>query len=140
MKQNKTKKEIIGFTCGQFDLTHSGHYLMFEDCKKKCDYLIVGLEIDASKDRYNKHKPIQSLKERLIQIESCKYVDEVVIYRNEKQLLNLLKHINIDIRFIGEDWKGKGYTGDDLLIKVIFNKREHNYSTTNLIKRIKDEK
>ena len=132
------KKMVIGFTCSAFDLTHAGHYLMLEEVRGKCDFLIVGLQSDPSIDRKSKNKPIQTLKEREIQIKACKYVDKIVHYKTEKDLVNLLKKINPDIRFLGEDWKGKSFTGKELPIKIIFNSRGHNYSTTNLRKRIID--
>lgn len=132
----KRNKKTIGFTCGAFDITHAGHYLMFAENRAKCDFLIVGLQIDPSLDRPNKHKPIQSIKERLIQLKACKYIDKVVIYKTEKDLVKLLKKINPDVRFLGMDWKGRKFTGKELPIKVIFNTRNHNYSSSNLIKRI----
>ncbi|MEI7765631.1 MAG: adenylyltransferase/cytidyltransferase family protein [bacterium] len=130
----KINKKIIGFTCGAFDLTHAGHYLMFEEVKNKCDYLIVGLQVDPSVDRKNKHKPIQSLKERSIQLKACKYIDEIVIYKTEIGLYHLLKKLKPDIRFMGSDWKNKPNYSKDRLpeIKVIYNSRNHKYSTTNL--------
>jgi glycerol-3-phosphate cytidylyltransferase len=133
--ENKLKK-IIGFTCGAFDITHAGHYLMFEENKKKCDLLIVGLQTDPSIDRESKHKPIQSIKERLIQLKACKYIDKVFIYKTESDLIELLKKINPDVRFLGMDWKGKKFTGKELPIKVIYNNRSHNYSSSNLRERI----
>lgn len=132
----KEIKKNIGFTCGAFDITHAGHYLMFEENRKKCDFLIVGLQTDPSIDRTNKNKPIQSIKERLIQLKACKYIDKVIIYKTEKDLIKLLKKLKPDIRFIGMDWKGKDFTGKELPIKVIYNKRNHNYSSSNLRERI----
>ena len=116
------KKYKIGFTCGAFDLTHCGHYLMFKECKQQCDYLIVGLQTDPSIDRLDKNKPIQSLFERKIQLDSCKYVDKIVVYKTEKDLFKLLKKINPDVRFMGADWKGKPNYSRDLLpfMKVIY--------------------
>lgn len=133
----------VGFTCGAFDLTHSGHYLMFKEVKEQCDYLIVGLQIDPSIDRPEKHKPIQTLEERRIQLEACKYIDKIIIYKTEKDLYHLLNKLynkgRIDIRFMGEDWRGKPNYSRDLLpqIKVIYNSRNHNYSSSNLIERIR---
>ncbi len=63
----------IGFTCGSFDLTHAGHYLMFQDCKKHCDYLVVGIQSDPSLDRPEKNPPIQTVNERIIQVEACRW-------------------------------------------------------------------
>ena len=133
----KNRENLVwGFTCGAFDITHAGHYLMFAEIKKKCDFLIVGLQTDPSIDRENKHKPVQSTKERLIQLKACKYIDKVIIYKTEKDLIELLKKERPDVRFLGMDWKGKDFTGKDLPINVIFNKRDHNYSSSNLRERI----
>ncbi len=131
---NKNIKKIIGFTCGAFDLTHAGHYLMFKECKKFCDYLIVGLQTDPSIDRKNKNKPVQSLPERIIQLDSCKYIDKILVYKTEKDLIKLLKKTKIDIRFVGADWKGKNFTGKDLPIKIVYNSRNHKYSSSRLRK------
>ena len=138
----KQTKKIIGFTCGAFDLTHAGHYLMFEEVRKQCDYLVVGLQIDPSIDRKEKNKPIQSLEERFIQLKACRHIDKIIIYNTEKDLMTLLKKIKPDIRFMGEDWRNKpNYSRDRLPdMKVIYNSRDHNYSTNNLRKRIKESK
>ncbi len=125
-----------GFTCGTFDLLHAGHMLMLKEIRGGCEYLIVGLQSDPTIDRPEKNKPVETLEERMIRLEGCKYVDEVIVYNTEKELYELLKNLNPDVRFIGADWKGKSFTGDDLPINVIFNSREHNYSSTNLRKRI----
>lgn len=128
--------KIVGFTCGAFDLTHAGHYLMFEECKKHCEFLIVGLQNDPSIDRPDKHKPIQTLKERDIQVSACRDVNHIIFYETEEDLILLLRSIKPAVRIIGEDWKDKNFTGKDLPIKVIFNTRNHDYSTSNLRKRI----
>lgn len=138
MEQRKKREGIVGWTCGAFDLTHAGHYLMFEECKKQCNFLVVGLQTDPSTDRPEKHKPVQSLEERLIQLNACKWIDDIIIYHTEEQLYELLKNIvKPDIRFVGADHKGKPFTGDDLNIKVVYNSRNHNYSSSNLIERVK---
>lgn len=134
MKKDKSKGKI-GFTCSSFDLLHVGHVQMLKECKKKCDYLIVGLQVDPSEDR-DKNKPIVPLSSRHIILSSIKYVDEVICYQNEKELYELLKLINPDIRILGEDWKDKPFTGHDLDIPVIFNSRKHNFSTSKLRKQI----
>lgn len=125
----------IGFTCSSFDLIHPGHILMLKDCKNVCDYLVVGLQSDPTIDRKDKNKPIQTLKERKIMIESIKYVDKVVIYHTEQELIQLMESINPDIRIIGSDWRGKEVTGANLT-PIHWHERNHNFSTTNLRKRI----
>ena len=127
---------IKGFTCGAFDLLHPGHLLMLKEIREQCDFLVVGLQSDPSIDRVEKNKPIETLPERKIRLESCKYVDQIIEYNTEADLYELLKELKPDVRFLGEDWKGKHFTGDDLDIKVIFNNRKHDYSSTNLRERI----
>lgn len=132
------KKKIIGFTCGAMDLLHAGHVLMLKEIREQCDYLIVGLQTDPTLDRPEKQKPIETLEERIIRLEGCKYVDEIITYDTEVDLYNLLKKINPDVRFIGEDWKNKeNYSRDKLpKMKVIYNSRNHNYSSKSLRRRI----
>lgn len=124
---------IKGFTCGVLDLLHPGHLLMLKECKAQCDFLIVGLQINA---RPGKEKPIETFEERMIRLQSCKYVDKILNYDTEEDLYNLLKELRPDIRFLGDDHRGKSFTGDDLPIKVIYNSRDHDYSSTNLRARI----
>lgn len=132
----------IGFTCGAFDVLHAGHILMFQECKKVCDYLIVGLQTDPSIDRENKNKPVQSLLERQIQLNSNKYINEVVLYETEKDLENLLYTLPISIRILDRFYATKSFTGKDICaqkgIEIYYNDRFHDYSTTYLRKRILD--
>jgi glycerol-3-phosphate cytidylyltransferase len=124
----------IGFTCGSFDLIHPGHIMMLEEAKSVCDILVVGVQSDPSVDRPGKNKPIQTHEERLIMVSAVRYVDEVVSYDTEADLLLLLRKLHPDIRIIGSDHKGKEYTGHELSIKVHYNSRDHDWSTTNLRK------
>ncbi len=129
----------VGITFGAFDLCHAGHMLMFQEAKEQCDYLIVGLHSDPSLDRPGtKNRPIMSLKERQIILNSIKYIDEVVMYDTEADLLNLLKEntLGIDVRILGVEYKGKQFTGYDLPLPVYFNTRDHGYSTTELRGRV----
>ena len=131
------KKIKKGFTCSCFDLLHTGHIIMLKDAKEQCDYLVIGLQTDPTIDRPDvKHKPIQSLKERNIQLEAVKYIDKIIIYETENDLYKLLLDLNPDIRILGSDYKGKSFTGDDLDITIYYHDRNHNYSSTNLRKKI----
>ena len=126
-----------GFTCGAMDLLHAGHVLMLKDCKSRCDRLIVGLHTNPQLDRPDKNKPIQSVIERYIQLQGCTYVDEIIPYETESDLIELLNAIPIDVRFVGADWKDKPYTGHDIeKIHVEFNTRDHDYSSSGLRNRI----
>ncbi|MBL8157938.1 adenylyltransferase/cytidyltransferase family protein [bacterium] len=128
-----------GFTAGAFDLCHAGHFLMFEEAKSQCDYLIVGLHTDPTLDRPDtKNKPIMSVEERMIILKGIKYIDEVVTYETEADLYNILKEnkLGINIRILGVEYKDKPYTGRDLPLEVYYNTRGHNFSTTELRNRV----
>lgn len=127
----------IGFTCGAFDLLHAGHILMLQECKQHCDTLIIGLQTDPTIDRPEKNKPVETVEERLIRLRACRYVDDIYIYRTEKELISLLREVNPDIRFLGADWKDKQFTGHELPIEVKFTSRDHSYSSSSLRDRIK---
>jgi glycerol-3-phosphate cytidylyltransferase len=138
MTSLKKKKYKVGFTCSAFDLIHAGHYLMLKEAKSYCDYLIVGLQVDPSVDRSDKNKPIQSLEERKIQLEACKYIDKIIIYKTEADLYKLLLKLKPSVRIMGADWKNKPNYARDLLpeLKIIYNNRNHSYSTSSLRKRV----
>jgi glycerol-3-phosphate cytidylyltransferase len=135
---------MIGFTCGAFDLFHAGHNIMLRDCRLQCDKLVVGLHTDPTIDRPNKNKPIQTVYERFLQLQNCKWVDEIIPYDTEVDLLNLLATTIINKRFLGEDYLGKPVTGYDLCellnIETIYLKRRHNFSSSELRERIGKEK
>ena len=122
-----------GFTCGSFDLLHAGHVLMLEECRNNCEYLIVGLQTDPTTDRKEKQKPIQSVYERFIQLRGVKYVDEIVVYETEADLMNVLGSVMPDVRFLGEDHRDRPYTGHEIEgIEIYFNTRKNDYSSTDL--------
>ncbi len=131
-----------GITFSTFDLFHAGHVKMLEEAKRQCDYLIVGLQSDPTIDRSTKNKPIQSLVERYIQVKACKYVDEIVPYSTEGELLEILQSFKIDLRIVGEDYIDKDFTGKqfciDNNIEIYFNSRKHNFSSSSLRKKIKE--
>lgn len=132
-------KTGITFSC--FDLFHAGHVKMLEEAKNMCDYLIVGLQTDPTIDRPQKNKPTQSIVERYIQLSACKFVDEIVPYSTEAELLEILKSFKINIRIIGEDYKDVEFTGKqfcmDNEIEIYFNSRKHDFSSSILKKKIK---
>lgn len=127
-----------GFACGVFDLFHAGHVLMLKECKEHCDYLVVALNTAEQFDpaiNPGKQKPVYSLEERMLIMNSCRYVDEVLTYSSEEELLNILKTRKIDIRFLGEDYRGKPITGGELPIPVYYTDRSHGLSTSHYRKK-----
>tara|TARA_Y100001958_G_scaffold13046_1_gene7945 strand:+ start:145 stop:558 length:414 start_codon:yes stop_codon:yes gene_type:complete len=126
-----------GITFGAFDLFHAGHVLMLQEAKTVCDYLIVCIQTDPSIDRKSKNTPVQSLIEREIQVTACKYVDEVLVYETEADLLKILEETDWDVRILGDEYKDKEFTGrDEYLDKCYFNKRPHTFSSSELRGRV----
>ena len=126
----------IGITASSCDLLHAGHILMLQEAKSVCDYLIVALQIDPTLDRPDKNMPIQSFYERWTQLSAVKYVDKIIPYSTEMELMTILQNNSIDIRILGDEYKNKVFTGCDLEMEYYFNKRTHKYSSTELRKRI----
>ena len=138
-KQNR----IIGITCSTFDLLHAGHIIMLEECKKYCDYLICALQVDPTIDRPEKNKPIQSLVERYIQLDAVEHVDKIIPYSTEKELITIFSSLDLDVRILGEEYKNTDFTAKNVClkrnIKLIYNKRDHDFSTTSLRKQIYEQ-
>jgi len=130
----------VGITCSTFDLLHAGHVIMLEDCKKHCDYLICALQVDPSianrKDGVIKNAPVQSLVERYLQLDAVRYVDKIIPYTTENELEEIFKALPIDVRILGEEYREKNFTAREICerrgIEIIYNKREHDYSTSDL--------
>ena len=124
----------VGFNCSSFDLFHAGHVTMLKMEKELCDWLVVALQVDPTIDRPGiKNKPTQSVYERYVQVQGCKYVDEILVYETEEDLLNMIKTQKIDIRFLSEEYKDRDFTGRqyciDNDIEIHYHKRQHKYSS-----------
>jgi len=134
----------VGITFSTFDLLHAGHVGMLREAKANCDYLIVGLQSDPTIDRPDtKNKPIQTMGERYTQLNALKFVNEIVPYQTEVDVIDILSLFQLDVRFLGVEYKEKDFTGRDVCkardIELYFNKRDHRFSTTDLRKRVCDE-
>ena len=134
---------IVGFTASTFDLLHAGHIAMLREAKSVCDYLICGLQIDPSVDRIEKNKPVQTIVERYTQLAAVHYVDEIVPYATEADLLDILQMYPINVRIIGDEYKLRDFTGKEecrqLGIEVYYNKRNHRFSSSGLRERVSNE-
>jgi glycerol-3-phosphate cytidylyltransferase len=141
IKELKTQGLTIGITFSAWDLLHAGHIAMLAEAKNHCDYLIAGLQTDPTIDRPDtKNKPVQSIVERQIQLSACRFVDEVVVYQTEQDLVDLLLILPIDVRILGVEYENKDFTGKseclDKGIKLVFNSRDHSFSSSSLRKRV----
>lgn len=121
----------IGVVAGSFDIIHVGYIHMFNECKQHCDKLIVLLHSDPSVERKEKLKPIHTVSERKFILSSLKQIDQIISYKLESDLLALLKTIEIDVRFLGDDYKDKeDFTGSELKVPIHYIERSHGWSTT----------
>jgi glycerol-3-phosphate cytidylyltransferase len=141
IRQLKQEGKKIGVTFSTFDLLHAGHIAMLSEAKNHCDYLICGLQTDPTIDRPDtKNKPVQSIVERQIQLSSCRFVDEVVVYSTEQDLIDLILILPIDVRILGVEYNDKEFTGKKegigKGIEHIFNSRDHSFSSSSLRKRV----
>ena len=128
--------QIVGVIAGNFDVIHPGYIYMFDECKKHCDILLLLLHDDPSIERPEKIKPILDLNERNMILSSLKQIDRIITYQIESDLYDILKTEQIDIRFLGDDYKNKAFTGDDLGIPIHYLDRSHGWSTTKFKKMI----
>jgi glycerol-3-phosphate cytidylyltransferase len=140
IKELKQEGKIIGITFSQFDILHAGHIAMLSEAKNHCDYLIAGLQNNAQWDRPEKNEPIQSIVERQISLSAVRTVDEIVIYNTEKDLSDILLTLPIDVRILGVEYANKDFSGKEICekrnIKIIYNGRDHSFSSSSLRKRI----
>jgi glycerol-3-phosphate cytidylyltransferase len=141
IKQLKAEGKKIGITFSTFDMLHAGHIAMLSEAKNHCDYLICGLQTDPTIDRPDtKNKPIQSIVERQIQLAACRYVDEVVVYQTEQDLVDLLLILPLDVRVLGVEYQDKDFSGmyecQMRNIELVFNGRDHSFSSSSLRKRV----
>lgn len=140
VRELKDKGLKIGITCSQFDMLHAGHIAMLSEARNHCDYLICALQNNARWDRPEKNAPVQSLVERQIQLAAVRYVDEVVVYNTEKDLEDILLTLPIDVRILGVEYEDKDFTGRKICvdrgIEIVFNKRDHSFSSSSLRRRV----
>ena len=141
VKELKALGKRIGITFSTFDMLHAGHIAMLAEAKNHCDYLIAGLQTDPTIDRpMEKNHPVQSIVERQIQLAACRYVDEVVVYQTEQDLIDLLLILPLDVRILGVEYKDREFTGKDECfhrgIELIYNGRDHSFSSSSLRKRV----
>jgi glycerol-3-phosphate cytidylyltransferase len=143
IKELKAQGKKIGITFSTFDMLHAGHVAMLSEARNHCDYLICGLQTDPTIDRPDtKNPPIQSIVERQIQLAACRYVDEVVVYSTEQDLVDLLLILPVDVRILGVEYAEKEFTGKSECelrsISIVFNGRDHSFSSSSLRKRVYD--
>ena len=127
---------IKGVIAGNFDVIHPGYIKTFKECKENCDHFTILLHTDPTIERPNKLKPILSVDERIEVLSSIKFIDDIKVYTYEKELIKLLEDNKFNIRFLGDDYIGKTFTGIELNIDIHYLSRDHGWSTTKFKKQI----
>ena len=136
----KEENRKIVFTNGCFDIIHKGHVTYLNEAKELGDYLIIGVNSDASVKRLKGNdRPVNNEKDRAFILDNLKPVDSVIIF-HEDTPYEIIKEIIPDYLVKGGDWKENEIVGSDIVKanggKVVSLKYVSNYSTTGILKKI----
>jgi len=138
----KDKKKIV-FTNGCFDLLHKGHITYLEKARELGEFLIVGLNSDASVHRLKgKGRPVKDIESRLAVLAGLASVDMVIVFEEDTPL-HLIEQINPDILVKGGDYKLDDIVGAEIVINNggMVNTIDfvNGYSSTSIIQKIESE-
>ncbi len=127
--RHQNLNKVSGIIAGAFDAVHPGYIKMFKMAKQVCSHLSIALHEDPSIER-KKLKPILSVEDRIEILSSIKYIDDILVYKTENDLIQILKNNKFNIRFLGEDYKTNKITAPELTDEIYFIDRSHGWSTT----------
>lgn len=138
----KVLGKTVAFTNGCFDILHPGHLYSLAETAKEADYLIVGLNSDASVKRLKgSERPINNTNDRALILANLILVDMVVIFEEDTPLA-LISALLPDVLVKGGDYTIDTIVGAKEVIanggKVIINPIVEGFSTTHTIKKIKN--
>jgi glycerol-3-phosphate cytidylyltransferase len=114
---------------------------MLEECSRYCDHLTIGINTAVAFDESinpGKRRPFFTAEERKKVITSVRYVDEVIFYESEASLTEILEKGDFDVRFLGDDYRGKPITAPSAVQKIHYVDRSHGYSTSGVLNRIRE--
>jgi D-beta-D-heptose 7-phosphate kinase/D-beta-D-heptose 1-phosphate adenosyltransferase len=137
----KVTGKTVAFTNGCFDILHQGHLFSIAQAAKEADYLIVGINSDASVKRLKgPERPINSTESRALVMANLVLVDVVVVFEEDTPY-ELITSLLPDILVKGGDYTIETIVGAKEVIanggKVIINPIVDGFSTTNIIEKIK---
>ena len=126
----------IGVIAGNFDVIHPGYIELFKEINDNCKKQYIFLHDDPTIERPEKLKPILSVEERKEMLKHFFINPTFLSYNTEEELMVLLRAVNPDVRFLGDDYINKDYTGKELGIQIHWINRSHGWSTTKFKKAI----
>ena len=140
VETRRTRGAAIGFTNGCFDLIHPGHVSLLRQARAACDFLIVGLNSDASVKRLKgESRPVQSEAARAAVLGALASVDLIVIF-DEDTPLELIEALRPDILVKGADYTAEQVVGGDLVQsyggRIVLADLSPGFSTTDTIARM----
>lgn len=122
------------FVNGTFDVLHVGHIQLLQYAST-LGSVTVGIDADIRvKQLKGKERPINNQNERKIMLEALRYVDNVVIFYSDKELVDLVAACDIMVK--GSDYQNKNIIGETVCKELRFFDRIDGYSTTQKIQDI----
>lgn len=120
---------------GCFDILHHGHFRMIEYAATLGDVVTIGIDSDRRIKRMKgESRPFHTISERIYNLKSLKWVDDVYIFDTDDDLRNLIKAYQPDIFVIGSDYKNKPIIGSEFAKEIRFFDRIKGFSTSEILK------
>jgi D-beta-D-heptose 7-phosphate kinase/D-beta-D-heptose 1-phosphate adenosyltransferase len=124
------------FMTGTFDVLHRGHIEVLKYAKNLGDTLTVAVDTDARvRSLKGSSRPFHNEDDRVFVLSSISYVNDIVTFGSDEELIQHLKRIKPHILVAGSDWKDKPGVGREYAEQVVFFDRIQPYSTTSILKR-----
>jgi D-beta-D-heptose 7-phosphate kinase/D-beta-D-heptose 1-phosphate adenosyltransferase len=128
-----------GFTNGCYDILHVGHLKLLQYLKSRCEYVVVGIDSDKRvKELKGSERPINNEKDRKYMLESLTFVDKVVIFNCENDLIKLVLEESPDLMVVGSDYKNRHVVGSQHAGNLEFFEKLDGYSTTRILQHRSD--
>jgi rfaE bifunctional protein nucleotidyltransferase chain/domain len=123
---------------GAFDILHIGHIKLLKHAAAM-GYLRVGIDTDERiKELKGPNRPFNCFRDRKEMLESLRFVDEVVGFGSEQELIDHIKLYQPEVMVIGSDYRDKSIIGAEYVDNIIYFNRLENISTTTILEYEKD--